>query len=236
MVSLRYPRGTRTRSGKDFSLKHFCGGALIADDIVITAAHCVKPRYRSKPIVHIGRYAREGDSEDFEEYQVVETIPHPKHNFGANENYDVALLKLDRKSAAPLISIGMDEDCFEKGGCGKGTVLGWGYTESGNDDSEADILQAVNVKLINRAECKKTYGRDSARRERITETMVCAGEAGLDACQKDSGGPLIVSEKLVGIVSWGKGCGEYPGVYASLPFLMSNWGDTALKKMKSEVI
>ena len=46
----------------------------------------------------------------------------------------------------------------------------------------------------------------------ITDDMLCAGAAGKGACQGDSGGPLTVKEgdqhSLVGVVSWGYGCGE----------------------------
>lgn len=50
----------------------------------------------------------------------------------------------------------------------------------------------------------------------VTDRMICAGykEGGIDACQGDSGGPLVADNTLVGVVSWGKGCATYPGVYA----------------------
>lgn len=236
MVSLRNPKGVRTRSKQDISFKHFCGGALIAENVVVTAAHCVKHRLRRRPIVHIGRYAREGDSKGIEVFQVVETMSHPRYGIEAPFNYDIALLKLDRKSKAEPIPIKRDEDCFEKGGCGGGTVFGWGYTKKGDANSEADFLQSAVVRLWTRSECKKVYGRDKAKRQRITETMVCAGEDGIDACQNDSGGPLAIGKRLVGVVSWGKGCGKIPGVYASLPFLMKDWGDDALRKLTGKVM
>ena len=54
---------------------------------------------------------------------------------------------------------------------------------------------------------------------KINKRMICAASEGKDACQGDSGGPLICNSNgnpvLVGVVSWGQGCGEqqYPGVY-----------------------
>ena len=53
--------------------------------------------------------------------------------------------------------------------------------------------------------------------------MICAGEDGKDSCQGDFGGPMIDSKGfMVGIVSWGRGCGEagYPGVYTELPYFI----------------
>lgn len=50
--------------------------------------------------------------------------------------------------------------------------------------------------------------------------MLCAGYAsgGKDACQNDSGGPLVEDSTIVGIVSWGNGCAQadYPGVYTDI--------------------
>lgn len=54
--------------------------------------------------------------------------------------------------------------------------------------------------------------------------MICAGykAGGIDACQGDSGGPLVADYKLVGVVSWGKGCATNPGVYARVSYVR-NW-------------
>lgn len=61
--------------------------------------------------------------------------------------------------------------------------------------------------------------------------MICAGypEGGKDACKADSGGPLVCIEpksgvkKLVGVVSFGKGCArpDFFGVYARVSYSRS---------------
>lgn len=67
--------------------------------------------------------------------------------------------------------------------------------------------------LVDRETCKKKYQNHFD----ITDSMICAGVEGKDSCQGDSGGPLVAEGKLVGIVSFGVGCGEdHPGVYANV--------------------
>lgn len=48
--------------------------------------------------------------------------------------------------------------------------------------------------------------------------MFCAGEGVDDSCTGDSGGPAVIDDELVGIISWGYSCGspEYPGVYTQV--------------------
>jgi trypsin len=90
-------------------------------------------------------------------------------------------------------------------------VSGWGTVSSGGSP---DLLQSVVVPVVSDADCDDAYGGIDA------DTMICAGEAGMDSCQGDSGGPIVCgeegSEVLCGVVSWGIGCGlnGYPGVYA----------------------
>lgn len=98
-------------------------------------------------------------------------------------------------------------------------MLGWGRTVSGDPNSLSDILLQVHVPLTSRKECQDAFPSASL----ITDSMICAGEKGKDACQFDSGGPLLLDGKVVGIVSWGIGCGEdLPGVYASVG-AAANW-------------
>jgi trypsin len=98
-------------------------------------------------------------------------------------------------------------------------VSGWGsLTQGGTLPSQ---LQAVVVDITTRAACNSVYAQDGG----ITVNMICAGVTGggKDACQGDSGGPLVIGVQLVGIASWGWGCGlaDYPGVYSNVATLKS---------------
>ena len=91
-------------------------------------------------------------------------------------------------------------------------VSGWGRLSSGGDFPKQ--LQQVEVYTRDWDTCNSQY--DS----RLTSNMLCAGSTagGSDACQSDSGGPLAAYGTLIGVVSFGKGCGDrdYPGVYTDV--------------------
>jgi trypsin len=93
-------------------------------------------------------------------------------------------------------------------------LSGWGYLTSGG--SFPSQLQAVNVFITSRPECDNAYADYGG----ITESMICAGVpgGGKGPCSGDSGDPLVVGCQLVGIASWGKGCGDvpYPLVYTNV--------------------
>jgi trypsin len=97
-------------------------------------------------------------------------------------------------------------------------VSGWGTIGFG-DPNLPSQLQAVEVYITSRAECNSSYAANGG----ITENMICAGVpgGGKDACQYDSGGPLVVGGQLVGLVSWGTRCAEadYPRVYSNVATL-----------------
>lgn len=93
-------------------------------------------------------------------------------------------------------------------------VSGWGNTLNSSESKE--ILREATVPIVNQEKCNRAYNK-------ITPRMICAGydKGGKDSCQGDSGGPLSCvlengTRKLIGIVSWGRGCAEkyFPGVYA----------------------
>lgn len=101
-----------------------------------------------------------------------------------------------------------------------------------------DTKQHVEVKYIETDDCnaRKSYNGQ------ITDAMLCAGEdqGGEDACQGDSGGPLVrlgsggEPDDLVGVVSWGYGCGsaQHPGVYSRITEVLQWIEDTIQDKSR----
>ena len=92
------------------------------------------------------------------------------------------------------------------------TITGWGRLSS--NGAFPKQLQQVEVYTRDWNTCNSQYDG------RLTSRMLCAGSTagGSDACQSDSGGPLAAYGRLIGVVSFGLGCGDqqYPGVYVDV--------------------
>ncbi|XP_034473364.1 trypsin alpha-3-like [Drosophila innubila] len=140
---------------------------------------------------------------------------------------DIALLQLNTPleldDRVKIISLASSEP---KDGA-TGIVSGWGTTES---EYQPLRLKSVNVTIVPREECSQAY----VDIMRINAEEICAADPGKDSCSKDSGGPLVHNNELVGIVSLGKGCADpqYPGVYVNVA-VMRKWIEKGANKLGS---
>ena len=199
----------------------FCGGSIIDNYWILTAAHCVEDGFNGTLYIRAGSdvyYAQGGTS-----YSVDEIIIHPNYNTNTYNN-DIALLKLNNpisfnSNRQPIMLICDEQISMGAQNTGvMATITGWGETETNNYNGTLQVAQVPITSTSN-------YGWGQ-----IDSDMIMAGypSGGYDTCQGDSGGPMVVRDiddtewMLVGITSWGNGCAEpgYPGVYSRVSYFL----------------
>lgn len=215
-----------------------CGGVILDEKWIMTAAHCVEHYRNHYYEIRSGMLRRFSYSPMEQIRTVSDVIVHEKYNKSIMNN-DVALLRLSR----PLnFNRWVRPTCLpsfgEEGLWGPvpGTTciaIGWGAVKE--HGSNPDQMREVEVPILSK--CRHI--------EDLEGNEICAGvaEGGKDTCQGDSGGPLLCRDSnsawyVAGVVSHGEGCarpgepGAYTRVSLFIDWITSNANDFQLPSVK----
>jgi secreted trypsin-like serine protease len=188
-----------------------CDGPLYAQDVVLTAAHCVDSTGADTSITATAGVV---DLQSSKAIKARSTYVIAGKGYPGSDA-DWALVKLARPIDLPTLKIATTPE-FNKGTF---TIMGWGAARQGGRQQR--YLLEAQAPFVSDADCRKAYGSKF-----VASKMLCAGDlanGGVDTCQGDSGGPMVSRDSAdgwieVGIVSWGAGCARpgRPGVYTEV--------------------
>ncbi|XP_055851412.1 serine protease snake-like isoform X2 [Episyrphus balteatus] len=209
---------------EDQDPKWACGGSLISEQYVLTAAHCTESGGKPPDVVRLGAHKLSSPNSQAQDIKITIIILHPKYR-ASLYYHDIALIKLARpveftEKIQPACLWQLPSLDIPRS-----SAAGWGRTEFMGSKSED--LQKVDLNIIDQKVCRKIYNTERRLPKGLIDGQFCAGymEGGKDTCQGDSGGPLHAEvpefncvKFVIGITSFGKFCAapNAPGVYTKI--------------------
>ena len=202
----KYPWFCYLLTKKKDGNSYMCGGSLIYDQWVLTAAHCMTDAVSITVVLNTNTIQPLPPGAIVT--AATELFINP--NYSVNDN-DIALLKIPAVSAdiRPVNMPSEEAISIPVGASMK--IIGYGLTSEGG--SVVNTYREATVNATSLIDCKNVYGTSM-------DGKICAAASGKDSCQGDSGGPLFKDEVIYGIVSFGAGCARpgYPGVYTNVQY------------------
>ncbi|KRT84993.1 Trypsin, partial [Oryctes borbonicus] len=201
----------------------FCGGSLISNTFVLTAAHCVDGGNAVE--VRLGAHEINSNTEPTQVRILASAwVLHPQWDASLIRN-DVALIQLSQP--APIsenirpVNLPTRAEAGNTFAGAAGRISGWGL-DSDSATAISPVLREVQVNVISNLLCNIQF------LGMIQPTNICtSGAGGRGACSGDSGGPLVVDNRQAGIVSFGLALGceiGWPSAFARVTSFL-DWID-----------